>query len=135
MKKLILSTVLGLVMSFAAVAQNVLKLRAFATTEMHKYQDGSWSSWAPWNDTDILIVIDAPANRITIYTETHQTYDILTDDGESRTDDGERVLNYTCVDENGSRCAVRLIKRSNGVSQLYADFSNVVLCYNLKVIR
>ena len=133
MKKLILTVALGLA-SLCATAQSLLKVRAYSTTEKHVYSDGSWSDWGPWSDTNILIVIDAAKDRITIYSATTQTYDILSDEGESLSDRGDKTRTYTCVDENGSRCNIRFVKRTTTM-QLYADFNNVILCYNIVAIE
>ena len=133
MKKLILTAVLGLA-SLLASAQNLLKVRAYSSAEKHIYSDGSWSGWSPWKDTNILIVIDATKERITIYTATIQTYDILSDEGESFSDRGDKTRTYACVDENGSRCNIRFVKRST-TTQIYADFNNLILCYNIVTIE
>jgi hypothetical protein len=133
MKKLFLSFAIGLA-SLATSAQSILKVRAYSTTEKHIYSDGSWSDWSPWRDTNILIVIDATKERITIYSETTQTYDIMVDEGESLSDRGDKVHAYTCVDENGSRCLVRFVKRTK-TTQIYADFNNIILCYNITAIE
>jgi hypothetical protein len=133
MKKLILTIAVSLI-GLAASAQSILKVRAYSTTEKHAYPNGDWSEWSSWRDANILIVIDATKDRITIYSETTQTYDILADEGESLSDRGDKVRTYTCVDENGSRCQIRIVKRTN-TAQIYADFSNVILCYNIKSIE
>lgn len=133
MKKLIITVALGL-MSLCASAQSIVKVRAYSTTEKHVYSNGVWSDWSDWRDVNILIVIDATKERITIYSETHQTYDILTDDGESLSDRGDKTRTYTCVDENGARCQIRFVKRTTTM-QIYADFSNVILCYNISSIE
>ena len=133
MKKLFLTVAFGLV-SLCATAQSLLKVRAYSTTEKHTYANGIWSDWSPWRDTNILIVIDAAKERITIYSETTQTYDILSDDGESLSDRGDATRTYSCVDENGARCQIRFVKRTK-TTQIYADFSNVILCYNISSIE
>jgi hypothetical protein len=133
MKKLILAIVLSLA-SLCVSAQSILKVRAYSTSEKHIYSDGSWSEWAPWRDTNILIVIDAAKDRITIYSATTQTYDILTDEGESFSDRGDKTRTYMCVDENGTRCSIRFVKRTT-TTQIYADFNNIILCYNITSIE
>jgi hypothetical protein len=121
-------------MSLCATAQSILKVRAYSTAEKHTYSDGSWSDWSSWKTANILIVIDGIKERITIYSATIQVYDILVNEGESYSDRGDKTQTYSCVDENGTRCNIRFVKRST-TTQIYADFNNIILCYNIASIE
>jgi hypothetical protein len=131
MKKLFLSIIL-LLLSFVSNAQNILKLRTSHTCEKHTDYYGNWTDWSAWKEANILIVIDGQQERITIYTETTQTFDIIENEGQSTSDKGDPTLNYYCIDENGTRCRIRIIKRDDSTTQIYADYSNIILCFNIK---
>ncbi len=134
MKKLFLSIIL-LLLSFVSNAQTILKLRTSHTCEKHINYYGNWTDWSQWKEANILIVIDGQQERITIYTETTQTFDIIENEGQSTSDKGDPTLNYYCIDENGTRCRIRIIKRDDSTTQIYADYSNIILCFNIKKVN
>ena len=134
MKKVFLILILFF-LSFIGNAQNILKLRTSHTSEKHTDYRGHWTDWSEWREANILIVIDAQQERITIYSETLQTFDIIQDEGETLSDKGDPTLNYYCVDENGTKCRIRIVKRNDSTTQIYADYNNLILCYNVKRIN
>ena len=134
MKKLFLSLII-LLLSFVSNAQSVLKLRTSHSCEKHTDYYGNWTDWSEWKAVSILIVIDGQQDRITIYSQTTQTFDIIEDEGESLSDKGDPTMNFYCVDENGTKCRIRIVKRSDSTTQIYADYNNLILCYNVKRIN
>jgi hypothetical protein len=132
MKKLFLSLIV-LLLSFVSNAQSVLKVRTTHSCEKHTDYYGNWTDWSEWKEANILIVVDSQQDRITIYTETTQTFDIIENEGQSLSDKGDPTFNYYCVDENGTKCRIRIVKRTSG-NQIYADYSNLILCFNIKNI-
>lgn len=133
MKKLFLFIIV-LLLSFVSNAQSVLKVRTSYTAEKHTDYYGNWTEWSDWKEANILIVIDSYQHRVTIYSQTTQTFDIIEYEGESLSDRGDPITSYYCVDENGTKCRIRIVKRNN-VNQIYVDYSNLILCYNLKPIN
>jgi hypothetical protein len=133
MKKIFLSIIL-LLLSFVSNAQSILKLRTSHSCEKHTDYYGNWTSWSNWKEANILIVIDGQQQRITIYTETLQTFDIIEDEGESLSDKGDPTMNFFCIDENGTKCRIRIVKRTES-TQIYADYNNLILCFNVKKIN
>ena len=133
MKKLLLSLIV-LLLSFVSNAQSVLKIRTSYTSEKHTDYYGRWTDWSDWKEANILIVVDSEQDRVTIYSQTTQTFDIIENEGESLSDRGDPTLNYYCVDENGTKCRIRIVKRTSG-TQIYVDYNNLILCYNLKPIN
>ena len=130
MKKLLI--LLLLLISTTSFAQSVVKLRANSFCEKHTVNT-QWTEFTSWKDTNILIVIDGDKQRITVYSAQTQTYDIITNDGLSLSEFGERTQNYTCVDENGAQCGMRVIERSQSTNIIF-DFSNIIICYNVSQI-
>jgi hypothetical protein len=130
MKKLFLSLIV-LLLSFVSNAQSVLKIRTSHSCEKHIDYYGNWTDWSEWKEANILIVVDSQKDRITIYTETTQIFDIIENEGESLSDKGDPTFNYYCVDENGAKCRIRIVKRTT-LTQIYVDYSNLILCFNIK---
>lgn len=104
-----------------------LKLRA--TDFSMKLQGGSWSDW---EDSEMLIVIKD--DRVTIYSNEQQEYDIVRSYDVYTDSDGDNVLKFKCVDQDGDLCHLRVISRQSGTVQLYIDFSNVSWVYNVRKI-
>jgi hypothetical protein len=131
MKKYILFIIV-LLLSFVSNAQNVLKIRITHSCERH-IDNNNWTTWSDWKEASILVVVDGQQERITIYSKIVQTFDILEDEGQTLTDKGEPTLNFFCIDQDGTKCRIRIIKR-NESTQIYVDYNNLMLCYNVKKI-
>jgi hypothetical protein len=130
MKKLLI--LLLLLINTTLFGQSVVKLRANSFCEKHTVY-GQWTEFTSWKETNILIVIDGDKQRVTVYSAQTQTYDIITNDGLSLSEFGERTQNYTCIDENGVQCRMRVIERSQSTNIIF-DFANIIFCYNVHEI-
>lgn len=112
----------------------VLKLKSTALALRVKNDDNRWSDWSDWESTSVLIVVEE--SRITVYSKEKQVYDIIENEGKRTDSDGDDILSYYCINEDGARCRLRLIKRNsrNGENQLYVDFNDMKWVYNLKLL-
>ncbi len=132
MKKILLTTILLLV--FSSAFSQVIKCKAYsiAFKEKNEYT-GNWSEWSNWEDVDILIVIDANNDRIKIFSKEDQIYDIIQYKGEHTDSDGDDTIEWLCVNEDGLKCGVRLVKLNSkgGTSQIYVDFADFMFVYNI----
>lgn len=95
------------------------------------YEYGRWSDWSDWERVDILVVINMDKDVITIYSKSTQEYDIIEYLGEENDRDGGSSVKFLCVNEDGSRCHVRIRMQKDGQRQLYVDFSDVMFVYNI----
>jgi hypothetical protein len=111
----------------------VIKLRTTAFSSRHKINEYSWSNWRDWEKASVLITIDTDNDRITIYSAERQVYDIAENEGESTDEDGDETLSLYCVDNDGTKCRVRLVylNSQNERIQLYVDYSDVSWVYNV----
>jgi len=112
----------------------VLKVKADAISIKTKSEyTESWSDWSDWQSVNILITIDSEKQRIKIFSKEDQVYDIIQNLGEDYDKDGDKVWKWLCVNEDGLRCHVRLVKlySQNGKSQLYVDFNDMKWVYNI----
>tara|TARA_R110001599_G_scaffold221395_4_gene420025 strand:- start:49832 stop:50308 length:477 start_codon:yes stop_codon:yes gene_type:complete len=111
----------------------VLKLKTTSLSMKVKNNANRWSDWSDWESTSVLIVFKD--SRITIYSKEKQVYDVIENEGKKTDSDGDDVLSYYCINEDGARCRLRLIRRNshNGEAQLYIDFNDIKWVYNLEL--
>lgn len=93
MKKILLSSFAMLLM-LSSFGQ-VIKCKAYKSTYTTKNETtDQWAEWREWKNTDILMEIDLTKNRIKIFSEIIQNYDIIEDGGNYLDDDGDDVFEW-----------------------------------------
>lgn len=102
---------------------------AYKTTNRY----GVWSNWSDWQNVSILVVVSLDREKINIYSQTTQEYDIY-DAGNDWVSDNEggRTWTLKCVNADGLRCEVRLRSQRDSQLQLYVDFSDMMWVYNIE---
>lgn len=108
------------------------KADAIAIKTKNEYSE-KWSEWSKWEEVDILITIDPDKDRVKVFSKVEQVYDIIKSYGESYDEDGDKTIKWQCVNDDGLKCTVRLVKlySKEGKSQLYIDFSDMMWVYNI----
>ena len=132
MKKVLFT--LALLLTFVGtISAEVLKMRttSFAIKSVNEY--GYWSDWSDWEGCSILVVVDVDGDRITIYSQTPQEYDIYDSEYEESDGEGGTIQTFHSVDANGLRCDVRIRITKDGSMQLYVDYSDVMFVYNVEM--
>jgi hypothetical protein len=121
-----------LTLSSAAFGQ-VYKMKSSSFASKYQINDYKWSEWSEASESSVLITIDLNKQRITIYSQTKQVYDIAENEGKTTDDDGDDFYSYYCVNEDGLTCRIRLAKLNsqNGRNQIYVDFSDMKWMYNV----
>ena len=112
----------------------VIKLKAFEIAFKYKNDKTQrWDQWSDWEDVDILVTIDSDPQRIKIFSEKEQIYDIIKYKGETTDSDGDITSEWICVNEDGRKCGVRIVKLNshNNIQQLYVDFADFIFVYNI----
>lgn len=138
MKRLLITLLVLFVGVSTTFSQNsdIIKLRTTEVALMFMESNG-WGEWSDWEDANILVVFDINNDRIKIFSKETQVYDVIKDEGKSY-DDGDEIYSYLCVNEDGGQCRLKLWKRfrSDGsvYNQLYVNFSDVRIVYNLYVL-
>ena len=126
--------ILFLFFSFSSFSQGVAKLRAESISIKFQNDNGSWKEWTDWKDTDVLAVMDEEGKMLTLYTEPKEVYDIIKMTQEN-SDAGRNILKMFCVDANGVECNIRL-QHDNGENlQLYIEYSNIIIAYNINYLK
>lgn len=126
MKKLFFILALMCVTSFASAQVRKYKATDFSCKTVN---NGRWSNWSNWQKCNILIVINFGNEKITIYSQTAQEYDIISYDGESSDGEGGSQFTLQCVDATGVRCAVRNRTQRDGQKQIYIDYADASWVY------
>lgn len=132
MKRLFLLIILTTMLTSAYSQVIKCKADAISIKTKNEYTD-MWSDWSKWETVDILITIDPNNDRIKVFSKKDQVYDIIKSYGESYDNDGDKTIKWQCVNEDGLKCTVRLVKliSQGGKSQLYIDFADMMWVYNI----
>ncbi len=120
-----------------------LCVSVMVSAEVHKWQAtslafrtlddyGYWSEWTDWEDCSILVVFNLNTDRVNIYSNETQEYDIYDYLDESYDNNGSKTVTLKCIDADGLRCTMRLRTQSDGQKQLYVDYSDFMFVYNIE---
>ena len=90
--------------------------------------------WSNFVSSDLLVTINLNTDVIRIDNNQNSCFNVLSA-REYYDKDNEWNLECKCTDEERIRCTVRLILRSDGTSQMYVDYSNISVCYNLRKLN
>lgn len=104
--------------------------QSYAYKQINNY--GYWDSWSDWIGCNVNIKIDVDDDWIVIYSNVTQTYLITTYEGTRYEYDGSQQAYFKAIDQDGDRCTIRLRIESNGNSQIYVEFANIMWVYNVR---
>ena len=128
MKRLLLAMLLCVisVTSFAQVIN-------FETTSYtyKTYNGYSWSKWAPYQSSDMLLTMDMDKDLVIIYSPKTQIYKIIDYIGTYVDNDGDATIEFKFIDGDGDYGTMRLMQRTSGKSEVYIQFANVIWCYSV----
>lgn len=124
---LVLFLIFGLNQGFSQAYK--FKTTGLSVSQKEKGKFGKWSELAP---VSIIISLDTKKNRIVIYSEVIQLFEIIEylPAEENNTD---IVYSFVCKDTNGEDCTLSFITRKNqdNRKQLYVKYEDRVLAYNI----
>jgi len=108
------------------------KFKTSGLSVMEKDQKGNWGKWSDLNLVNILVKLDTDKNRIVVYSEFIQLFEIIDyiPLEESETDS---IYSFTCIDNNGADCTLSIItrKKQDNRKQLYINYDNHIIVYNI----
>ena len=125
---LVLFLFLGLHQGFSQVYQFKTTALSVAVKE-GKDKFGDWSELKP---VAILVNLDTKKNRIAIYSEAIQLFEIV-ENIPTQENSTDISYSFECKDNNGEDCTLSFITRKNqgNRQQLYVKYENRVLAYNI----
>lgn len=133
MKKFLILLLLSLasVMSFS---QTTLWFRTteFAYKSIDDY--GRWTGWSDWEESGMNVKFDLSKDLIVIYSPDIQVYNVL-EEKEPPYDQTGRQVKYWVINQDKEYGYLRLRIQDNGTSQIYVDFTDYCLVYNVIRIR
>ncbi|WP_298221767.1 hypothetical protein [Flavobacterium sp.] len=99
---------------------------------MEKDSKGDWGKWSDLKDTSIVITLDTNKNRIVIYSQEVQLYDILNYEDKEE-NDNDIIYPFTCKDDDGNPFTISIItrKKQDNRKQLYINQKNFIVVYNI----
>ena len=133
MKKFLIFAVLALASLMSSAETYWYKASSYA----YRYTDsrGYWAEWTDWMRCNVNISFDLEDDIITIYSNKTQIYAVIDYNGKSSDGQGGEYVSYKVIDQDYDFGTIRLRIESNGNSQLYVDFANVMWVYNVRRTR
>jgi hypothetical protein len=97
-----------------------------------KGDKGKFGDWSELKKVDILVNLDTKKNRVVIYSEVIQLFEIVEflPEEDTKTD---VIYSFVCKDNGGEDCTISFITRKNqdNRKQLYVKYEDRVLVYNV----
>jgi len=137
MKKTLLLIISLLIFGIATSSAQVYKLRTTDIATTMTDEAGTWEEWSDWTEVNLLVTLDIPNLRITIYSDEKQIYDITSSEEETTDENGDSIYKFQCVDQDGDECSVKFMERTSLEDQrsevyvLYDEYAWVYKVYSL----
>ena len=126
---------LGLAILFFAVTNSFGQLYRFKTTSVavsEKNDRDVWEKWSKAKEVNLVVTLDTNKNRIIVYSEILQLFEILEYIDEVSTKNDDTVA-FVCKNNDGIDCTISIITRKNqgNRKQLYITYEDRILNYNI----
>ena len=108
------------------------KFKTSGFSVLEKNEKGKWGKWSDLGLVNILISLDTNKDRIVIYSQAIQLFEII-DYQTQEENDTDIVYSFTCKDNNGEDCTLSIItrKKQDNRKQLYINYENRIIVYNI----
>lgn len=94
-----------------------------------------WDEWSDWKPCNYLITINVESQRITIYSNSLLTYDMIENKGKTYDKEGNPIYTFMCLDEDLKKCELILYYNPEVGNYLIVSYSNFELMYKVKIIK
>ena len=123
---------LFLILGFQHSYSQNYKFKTSGFSVLEKNEKGKWGKWSDLNLVNILVTLDTSKNRIVIYSQIIQLFEII-EYQPTEENDTDIVYSFTCKDNEGVDCTVSIItrKKQENRKQLYINYDNRIIVYNI----
>lgn len=99
---------------------------------LSKKENGKWGQWSETELINIRISLDTSKNRIVLYDQMIQIYQIQSYIPVEE-NDSDIVYSFKCKDDQDTACTLSIIKRKKQENrkQLYINYGKRIVMYNL----
>lgn len=130
MKKFLILFILFITGTLVSSAQDVMKFNTISFTYQELTPYG-WSGWAPYQSSNVMILMDFNRDIVTIYSPVTQKYKIIDYYGTTTDSDGDTTAKFQFIDQDGDYGTMRLMQRRTGKSEIYIQYQNVIWTYSV----
>ncbi len=109
------------------------RFKTSGVSVLEKKENGKWGKWSDLDLVNILVSLDTDKNRIVVYSQVIQLYEIVVYQAKEE-NDTDIVHTFTCKDNNGDGCTLSIItrKKQGNRKQLYINYNNNrIIVYNI----
>lgn len=108
------------------------KFKTSSFSVLEKKSNGKWGEWTDLNLVNILVSLDTNKNRIIIYSQAIQLFEIIEYQTKEE-NDSDIVYSFYCKDNVGENCTLSIItrKKQENRKQLYINYDNRIVVYNI----
>ncbi len=110
----------------------VYKFQTTGFSVLEKNSKGKWGKWSDLKMTSVIISLDTNKNRIIVYSQEMQLYQILNYE-ELQENDNDEIYTFSCQDVDGEPFTISIITRKKQANrkQLYINQKDVIIAYNI----
>lgn len=110
----------------------VYKFKTTGFSVLEKDNKGNWGKWSDLENVNIIITLDTNKNRIIVYSQEIQFYEILSYQQKEETEN-DLIYPFSCKDIDNQEFTISIITRKNqgNRKQLYINQKNVIIVYNI----
>lgn len=121
-----------LIFGIQGIYSQVYRFQATGFSVLEKNNKGKWGKWSDLEKTSLVISLDTNKNRIVVYSQEIQFYEIL-NYVELLENDTDEIYSFECKDVDGQAFTISIItrKKQGNRKQLYINQENVILAYNI----
>lgn len=130
MKKKLITLIL-IIFSVITASSQVIDFRTTSYTSK-QYTAYGWTNWKPYQSSNMLVTMNFNTDIVTIFSPRKQVYKIISYEGSGIDYDGDAVAEFNFIDQDGDVGTMKLMQRTNGKSEIYIMFSNVIWCYSVR---
>lgn len=119
--------------------QSFSQVYRFKTTSLSvtsKFKNGNWDKWSDAKDVNLVVSLDTSKNRLIVYSEILQLFEILeyADEVENEKD---KTVTFVCKNNDNENCTISIITRKNQANrlQLYIVYDDTMLNYNIENLK